>query len=312
MDISVVIPVYGCRAALPALHERLTKALSECVETYEIILVEDCCPQHSWESIREICAQDPHVKGIHFSRNFGQATAVTAGVDQSCGDWVVVMDCDLQDRPEAIPMLYKKALEGYDVVFARRIARKDSAVTKALSRLFYRVYGYLADTAIDPSIGNFSIASRSLIDYYCKMREHGRAYEMFLHWIGFRQTAIDLDAEERFSGKSSYNLRKKLRLAARIITSFSNKPLHLMIRFGALVSFLAFVYILVLVIQKLMGFDYQMGWPSVIASVYLMGGMMLSAIGMVGIYIGNIFEETKNRPLYVIAETLNCQERSIR
>ena len=209
MDISVVIPVYGCRAALPVLCSRLTDTLMSLVSDYEIILVDDSCPQNSWESIEELCQKDKRIKGIHLSRNFGQASAITAGVDQSCGEWVVVMDCDLQDRPESIKQLYNKALEGYDVVFARRVSRKDSAVTLALSRAYYAVYSYLADTEVDPSIGNFSISKRNVIDYYCKMREHSRAYQLFIKWLGFRQTAVDLEADERYEGRSSYNLKKK-------------------------------------------------------------------------------------------------------
>ena len=145
MDISVVIPVYGCRAAIPELHRRLCENLDKIVKSYEIILVDDCCPQNSWEEIKKVCKIDNRVVGIHMSRNFGQIRAITAGLDNSRGDWVVVMDCDLQDRPESIPELYRKALEGYDVVFARREGRKDSALTKFLSRCFYKVYDYFKE-----------------------------------------------------------------------------------------------------------------------------------------------------------------------
>lgn len=308
MDISVVIPVYGCRAALPVLCERLNTVLSSLVGEYEIILVEDHCPQNSWESIKELCERDKRIKGIRFSRNFGQPNAITAGIDICTGNWVVVMDCDLQDPPEAIADLYRKAQEGYDVVFARRAQRKDTAITKMLSASFYKVYSYLADTKVDPAINNFSITSRNVIDYYRKIREHCRAYTLFIRWLGFNQTAIDIHAEERFEGKSSYNLRKKLKFAGSLITSHSNKPLYLMIKLGLFIAFGAFVFILILVIQKLFGRDYLTGWTSLIASIYLTSGILLTALGMVGVYIGNIFDETKNRPLYVIAEQLNCDE----
>jgi dolichol-phosphate mannosyltransferase len=309
MDISVVIPVYGCRTALPVLCERLNDTLSSIAKEYEIILVDDHCPQNSWDSIKELCEKDKHIKGIHLSRNFGQANAITAGIDICMGDWVVVMDCDLQDPPEAIVDLYNKAQEGYDVVFARRASRKDSVVTKFLSKSFYKVYSYLADTKVDPSINNFSIASRSVIDYYRRIREHSRAYTLFIRWLGFRQTAIDIEAEERYEGRSSYNLRKKLKFAGALITSHSNKPLYLMIKLGLFVAFVSFVFIFILVIQKFLGYDYLTGWTSVIASVYLMSGILLTAVGMVGVYIGNIYEEAKNRPLYVVAEMLNFQEK---
>lgn len=308
MDISVVIPVYGCRAALPSLCERLNTTLSSLADEYEIILVEDHCPQNSWESIEELCAKDKRIKGIHLSRNFGQANAITAGIDICSGDWVVVMDCDLQDPPEAITDLYNKAQEGYDVVFAQRVQRKDSAVTLFFSRNFYRVLSYFTDENIDPSIGNFSISRRSVIENYCKMREHNRAYQMFIKWLGFRQAAIGIECEERFEGKSSYTLKKKIRFAVSLITTHSNKPLKMSIRLGFVLSSLAMIYILILIIQKIMGRDVLAGWTSIIAAVFVMGGLILMMLGIVGIYIGNIFNEVKNRPIYVVSERLNCEE----
>ena len=219
IDISVVIPVYGCRAAIPELHRRLCESLEKISKAFEIILVDDYCPQNSWEEIQKVCEKDKRVIGIHMARNFGQIRAITAGLDKSRGDWVVVMDCDLQDRPETIPELYQKAQEGYDVVFARREGRKDSAITKFLSKCFYKVYDYFTDGTFDSSICNFSISKRKVIDYYCRMREQNRAYTMFIRWLGFKQTAIDMPADERFEGKSSYNLKRKLKMAFEIITS---------------------------------------------------------------------------------------------
>lgn len=307
MDISVVIPVYGCRAALPELHRRLCESLSRITPSFEIILVDDCCPQDSWSEIQKLCAADRRVVGLHLSRNFGQIRAITAGLDRSRGDWVVVMDCDLQDRPESIPALYAKAQEGYDVVFARRAGRKDSGVTRLLSRLFYKVYDYFTDGAYDSAICNFSISRRLVIDSYCRMREQNRAFTMFIRWLGFRQAAIDLPAEARYEGKSSYNLRKKLRMAFEIITSQSNKPLLFAIQVGFGIAALAGLYILYLVARYFAG-GIQPGWTSIVASIYLMGGILLGAIGVVGVYVGNIFNEVKHRPLYVVAETRNGEE----
>lgn len=305
MDISVVVPVYGCRAAIPELHRRLCESLGTIANTFEIILVDDCCPQNSWEEIQKVCERDSRVVGIHLSRNFGQIRAITAGLDKSQGDWVVVMDCDLQDRPEAIPELYAKAQEGYDVVFARREGRKDSAITKFLSRCFYKVYDYFTEGTFDSSICNFSISRRIVIDSYCRMREQNRAYTMFIRWLGFRETAIDMSADERYEGKSSYNMRRKLKMAFEIITSQSNKPLFFSIKVGFAIATIALLYIIYLILRYLIVGDVLLGWTSTIASVYLMGGIILAAVGVVGIYVGNIFNETKNRPLYVIAECIN-------
>ena len=308
MDISVVIPVYGCRAALPELHRRLVETLQQITSEFEIVLVDDCCPQNSWEEIVRICKLDSRVKGIHFSRNFGQIRAITAGLDKSKGDSVVVMDCDLQDRPESILDLYKKAQEGYDVVFARRVERIDSPVTKFLSKCFYKVYDYFTEGTFDSSICNFSISKRTVIDNYCKMREHNRAFTMFIRWLGFKETAIDLQADARFEGKSSYNLKKKIKMALEIITSQSNKPLLFSIHLGFISALISFAYILYLVVRALFVGDVLLGWTTIVASIYLVGGALLAAIGILGIYIGNIFDEAKNRPLYVIAESLNSEE----
>ena len=309
IDISVVIPVYGCRAAIPELHRRLCESLEKISKAFEIILVDDYCPQNSWEEIQKVCEKDKRVIGIHMARNFGQIRAITAGLDKSRGDWVVVMDCDLQDSPETIPELYQKAQEGYDVVFARREGRKDSAITKFLSKCFYKVYDYFTDGTFDSSICNFSISKRKVIDYYCRMREQNRAYTMFIRWLGFKQTAIDMPADERFEGKSSYNLKRKLKMAFEIITSQSNKPLLFSVKLGFVSAFLALIYIIYLVFREIILGDVLVGWTSIVASIYLMGGIILCAIGVVGIYVGNIFNEAKNRPLYVIDECLNAKEK---
>lgn len=308
MDISVVIPVYGCKAALPELHRRLVESVSTITDSFEIILVDDHDPQNSWEEIEKICKKDKRVVGMHMARNFGQIRAITAGLDKSKGDWIVVMDCDLQDRPEAIPDLYAKAQEGFDVVFARREGRKDSFITKFLSRSFYKVYDYFTDGNFDPSICNFSISKRIVIEQYCNMREQNRAFTMFIKWLGFKQTSIDMTADARYEGKSSYNLKRKIRMASEIITSQSNRPLYFSIKVGFIISFLALISIIYLIVRQFVIGDFESGWPSIVASIYFMGGMILSAIGVVGIYIGNIFSEVKKRPLYVISETLNGEE----
>lgn len=304
MDISVVVPVYGCREAIPELYSRLCKTLEQIVDTFEIILVDDCCPYGSWEEIKKICEIDKRVMGLHMSRNFGQIKAITAGLDNCSGDWVVVMDCDLQDRPEGIIDLYNKAKEGYDVVFARRLDRVDKGITKFLSHAFYKVYDYFTDGKFDNSICNFSISKRKVIQSYCKMREQKRAYTLFLRWLGYNQTAIDVKADARFAGESSYNFKRKINMAFDFITSQSVKPLHFAIKIGFTISFISLIYIIYLIVRYFQG-GVNTGWTSTIASIYLMGGLILAAVGVVGIYVGNIFEESKGRPLYVISEYMN-------
>ena len=310
VDISVVVPVYGCPGALPELHRRLVETLEGMGKTFEIVLVNDCDPMGSWERVREACEVDSRVVGVNLSRNFGQIQAITAGLDRVRGEWVVVMDCDLQDRPESIPALYDKAQEGYDVVFAQRQGRKDSGITKFLSRSFYKVYDYFTDGNYDSSISNFSISRRIVIDSYCQMREHHRAYTIFIKWLGFKQAHIALPADERFEGESSYNFRKKMRMATEIITAQSDKPLRFSVSVGFAISLIAFLFLVFLVISRFVVPDILPGWTSTVGAVFLMGGLQLVAIGVAGIYIGNIFNEVKDRPLYVVAEVLNGGEES--
>ncbi len=307
VDISVVVPVYGCPGALPELHRRLSTTLEGMGVSYQIILVDDRCPMGSWASIRELAEQDPHVLGIHLARNFGQSRAITAGLDRACCRWAVVMDCDCQDPPEHIPALYAKAQEGYDVVFARRMDRKDSRLTLALSRTYYRVFSYLAETTVDPSVGNFSMVSDRALQAYLSMREQGRDYSLFMTWIGFEQGYVDIEAEERFEGKSSYTFSKKIKLAIETITTHSIKPLTLAVKFGFILALFGLAVLVTLVIHHFVDSEVPMGWPSTIASVFFIGGMIVSVMGVVGIYVGNTFAESRHRPLYLVQEEL-CLE----
>ncbi len=305
MDISVVIPEYGCREAVFPLHARLSETLSKLCDDYEIIFVEDRDPQNSWEDISILSKRDPHVKGIRFTRNFGQERAITAGISHSKGDYVVVMDCDLQDRPEGIRELYELAKQGNDVVFARRKERHDTVLTKFLSGLFYRIYNILADDDYDPEVGNFSIASRRAVNSFLNMNETNRGYIMFLKWLGYPSVTIDITADERAAGESSYSFRKKVKYAMQEITSQSNKPLWLAIYIGTGFVFFAFLMIIWLIIKHFTDGAIPEGWASMMISIYLVGGLLLSSIGVHGIYVGNIYNEVRNRPLYVIDETRN-------
>lgn len=307
MDILVVIPMYGCKAAVRELHQRLVKTLEQITEDFEIIMVNDACPQNSWEVIEEICKEDRRVKGIEMARNFGQIKAITAGLDYSTGDWVVVMDCDLQDRPEEILNLYNKAQEGYDVVFARRANRKDSPLKVFVSKIFYKIYSFASDGNYDPAICNFSISRRVVIDNYCKMRELHRAFVIYVKWLGFRQTAIDVEHNERYEGKSSYNMKKRMKMAGEILTSQSDKLLRFTVSFGFLMTLASFIAIIVLIIRYFCG-NVATGWTSIIATNCLIGGIIIMVVGLVGIYVGNIFMQTKQRPLYVVRQILNDEK----
>ena len=308
MFLSVVIPVYGCKAALPELHRRLTATVEQITQNYEIILVNDACPQNSWEEICKICEKDEKVVGLEMSRNFGQIKAITAGLDYSSGEWVVVMDCDLQDRPEEILRLYAKAQEGYDVVFARRKQRKDSPMKKFVSGCFYKLYSFATDGNYDAALCNFSISRRSVIDAYCSMREEHRAFVMYVKWLGFRQTAIDVEHNERFEGKSGYSFKRRMKMAMDILTSQSDKLLAITAWSGLVIALISFLVMLFFVIRYFVA-DIMLGWTSLIAAIFLMGGLTIMCVGVVGLYVGNIFMQVKQRPLYVVRTALNAQKK---
>lgn len=308
MDISVVIPEYGCRASLQELYRQLTDTLTSMNVSYELVFVDDKDPQNAWEEIEELCKKDSHVIGIHFTRNFGQERAILAGMCHTKGNWVVVMDGDLQDPPSGIRTLYEKASEGYEVVFVRRKERKADAWTLFLSKLFYKFYNLFSDIEYDPEIGNFSIASRRVIHAYTTMRERNRGYIMFLGWLGYKSTTIDIEAQERAEGKSSYTFGKKMKYAIQEITSQSNKPLYIAIYVGLAFASVSLIGLLYLLIRHFIDGSVPEGWISIMMSIYLVGGLLLSLIGVHGIYVGNIFDEVKDRPLYVIETVLNEKE----
>ena len=308
MDISVVIPIYGCRDALYELYTRLSITLKKITEDYEIILVNDACPQGSWVVIKDICSGDPKVKGINFSRNFGQHKAILAGLDMCCGDSVVVMDCDLQDRPEHIIAMYEKLQEGYDIVWAKRVNRKDNRRVIFFSKLLYKMCNLFTDKDIDANLCNYSIAREKVIKEQCRMRERSRDFSVLQQWLGFNATYLELEADERASGKSSYKILKKVKLALEIVTSQSNKPLYLSIGLGFVFVIISFFIIIYYLINYFYFGNVIEGWTSLLISLYMIGGIIMMFLGVIGLYIGKIFDEAKNRPLYVIKDELNIAD----
>lgn len=300
--LSVVIPVYKAEGCLDELYRRLVAAIEAVTRDFEIVLVEDCGGDRSWDIIRALAAADPRVKGLQFSRNFGQHYGITAGLDVAEGDWVVVMDCDLQDRPEEIPRLYAKAQEGYDVVLARRGRRADSGLKRLGSWLFYRIFSYLADTDYDGDAGNFRIISRKVVLACRSMREQLRFFGGLINWMGFPTASIEVTHAERHEGRSTYTFGKLWRLASETIIAYSDKPLRIAIRFGFLMSFFAFAGGVFILVRSYLHGSPVVGWPSLFVSLYFIGGIIISILGIIGIYLGKTFEETKKRPLYIVAQ----------
>lgn len=298
--ISVVIPVYRAENCLEELYRRLVAALQTVSPDFEIILVEDCGNDDSWGVIERLAALDGRVRGIQFSRNFGQHYGITAGLDHCNGDWVVVMDCDLQDRPEEIPRLYAKAQEGYDVVLARRGERQDPPLKRFTSWLFYRVFSYLADIEYDGQTGNFRIMSRKVAENLRTMREQLRFFGGLVQWLGFPTASIEVEHAERFEGQSTYTYAKLWKLASETIIAYSDKPLRMAVRFGFLMAILSFCYGLYILVRAALYGVPIMGWSSLIVSLYFIGGVIISILGIIGIYLGKTFDESKKRPLYVV------------
>ncbi len=298
--ISVVVPVYKAESCLDELYRRLVQALETISPNFEIVLVEDCGGDSSWEVIERLAKQDGRVKGIQFSRNFGQHYGITAGLDRCAGDWVVVMDCDLQDRPEEIPRLYAKAQEGYDVVLARRGKRQDPPLKRFTSWLFYKVFSYLADIEYDAQTGNFRIMSRKVVENLRAMREQLRFFGGLVQWMGFPTASIEVEHAERYEGKSTYTFTKLWKLAAETIIAYSDKPLRLAVRFGFIMAFLAFCYGAYALVRATFYGVPIMGWSSLIVSLYFIGGIIIAILGILGIYLGKTFDESKKRPLYIV------------
>jgi len=303
--VSVVVPVYMGQAYLRKLLGRVQAAVQGVFADYELILVNDASPDASWPLICELCRDEPRVKGINLSRNFGQHYAITAGLSYVSGDWVVVMDCDLQDAPEEIPNLYRKAQEGFDSVFAQRVSRQDTLIKRAQSRIFYRVFSYLTDTRMDPSIANFGIYRRSVTDAILRMGDRVRYFPTMSQWVGFRKTTLAVRHCAREGGRSAYSLRKLLALATDNMIAFSDKPLRICVKTGFLMAFVAASVTLFYLARYMTEQIRVPGYSSMILSLWFIGGILLTSVGVVGIYIGRIFDQVKQRPTFLVADKVN-------
>ncbi len=300
--INVVVPLYREESLVEELHSRVTEALKKISTDYKIILVDDGSDDLTWQKISEISKTDEKVKGLRLSRNFGHHYALTAGLHETDADWIVVMDGDLQDRPEVIPDLWNKAQEGYDVVFVSRMRRPEGLIYRAAQKLFYAGLRRLSGIKFDSTQANFSIVSRKVIDAYKSFGENARFYNSTITWLGFNRASVSAEHGTRHSGRPSYTLRKRFQLAGDIIFSYSDRPLKFSIYLGLFMAAMAFSYLFWVLIGTLTwGFTVE-GWSSVMAGIFLTGGMILVVLGITGIYIGRIFREVKNRPLYVIGE----------
>tara|TARA_B110001452_G_scaffold199699_1_gene169644 strand:- start:2545 stop:3477 length:933 start_codon:yes stop_codon:yes gene_type:complete len=302
--ISVVSPVYQAEKIIQEFIQQVKKELVKITTHYEIILVEDCGPDNSWEVIKNQCSIHPFVKGIRLSRNFGQHYAISAGIKKAKGDNIVLMDCDLQDNPKDIIKLFNERKKGFEIIFTKRLNRKHSIMKSFNSFLYNKLFTIFSEKKYNVDTGSLVLFSKKVADEFNKLEEKDRLYIQLLKWVGFKTTTVEVEHNERYEGESSYNFIGLLKLGIQGWTSHSNKLLLLNIYIGLTLSFLSFLGGFLIVLRHYF-YEFQLGWPSIIVTILFSTGLILSSIGIVGIYIGKIFEQAKNKPLYIIDEEIN-------
>ena len=299
---SVIIPAFNEEEVLAASYARLDAAMRGLGEPYELIFVNDGSRDNTPHLLRALASEHPEVRVLHFARNFGHQIAVTAGLDAARGDAIVIIDCDLQDPPEIIPEMAAKWREGYDVVYGRRLKRDGETVFKKLTAwCYYRALRALSGFPIPADTGDFRLVSRRAADAVRAMPEHNRFLRGMFAWVGFRQTEVAYHRDKRFAGETKYPLKKMLRLAANGILSFSTRPLDRIFLLGALTLGVGGTWLLVLLILLLCG-TAGLGLSALAALCTTLAGMILLSLGILGAYLGRIYDEVKGRPLYLIAE----------
>lgn len=307
IDISVIIPIYNEQQIISELYNRLQKTVSQISENYELIFVNDGSKDHSLLELLKLAKLDHRVFYINLSRNFGHQIAVSAGLDSCNGSAVVINDGDLQDPPELILDLYKKYQEGYQVVYAKRRKRKgESAIKRITAKLFYRILKNITSVDIPLDTGDFRLIDQQIVHYLTQMPEHNKFLRGQIAWLGFKQTEVLFDREERKFGKTGYSYGKMLSFALDGITGFSDKPLQLVTKLGFTISLVSFLVIIYATYAHYVLDQTITGWTSLIVSSMFIGGVQLISIGVIGEYIGRINKNVQNRPLYVI-ENSNCK-----
>ena len=301
---SVVTPVYRAEKMVDLLVDRIREEVSQISDNFEIILVEDGSPDHSWEAIERNCTQDARVKGVKLSRNFGQHYAITAGLEAATGDITVLMDCDLQDNPAHIQVLYAKYQEGYDTVFTKRVKRKHSFFKAITAKIYHLLFVLLADQSYDLNVGSLVLFSKRVRQEFLRVKDKDRLSMQILKWVGFRQTYVSVTHDKRAEGKSSYSFFRLLQIALQGWTSHSDKLLKISVYFGFFVSLFAFLAILLIIFLYFYQ-GFQSGWASLFVLILFSTGLILTSIGIAGIYIGKTFEQSKNKPLYIVEQSIN-------
>jgi dolichol-phosphate mannosyltransferase len=310
VELSVVVPVYGCEGSLRELHRRLTDSLDWTDGDYELIFVEDRGPDRAWSVLREVALVDDHVRAFRLSRNFGQHAAITAGLAQSRGRWTVVMDCDLQDPPEEIRRLYEKASEGYDIVLARRAQKQASPFRRWASKGYFALLNTFAGTSIDAGHGSFSIIARKVVDSFLTFQDRERHYLLVLYWLGYEQTSIEYDHAPRTAGESAYTFRRLIAHALSGVFFQTTVLLRWVIYVGFLLATVGIGAAAYFAVARINGNAYP-GWTSLAVLLLVIGGLIILSTGVTGLYIGRVFDEVRKRPLYMIDEVANDEQHAL-
>lgn len=306
---SVIVPMYNEEEVIGTTFERLKQVMDSLGERYELIFVNDGSKDRSADIIKQLAEQHQEVVLIDFSRNFGHQIAITAGMDYALGDAIIIIDADLQDPPEVILQMIDKWRDGYEVVYGKRVKRKgETWFKKATAKIFYRTLRALTNVDIPADTGDFRLIDRKVCDVLKGLKEKNRFVRGLVSWIGFRQTSVEFVREERFAGVTKYPLKRMLRFALDAITSFSYKPLKIASYIGFTISFFSFIYLVIVVYQRLFTNTTTAGWASIVAINLLFNGIILILLGVIGEYIGRIYDETKNRPLYIVRERIGQQQ----
>src|SRR5262245_45525498 len=304
-EIAVIVPVYNGRPMLEELCHRLVESVGGITRNFVIGLVDDASPDNPWPLICELGEQDARIKGLRLSRNFGQHYALTAGIDVARAHWYVIMDCDLQDAPEDIPLLYSKAIEGYDLVAGTRRKEGPGLIKRYSSRLFSALFRVLSGVQLDWSVGNFRIFSDTVAEGFRSMREQMRFLPASFEWMGFNPVYVHLPHHERGEGRSSYTVGRLFKLAMHTILAHSQTPLKMVAGFGLVMSIITLLIAIVFFSRALMFGTEVVGWASLFVTMLFIGSMQIALMGVLGIYIGKTFEEAKGRPLYFVRDSVN-------
>jgi dolichol-phosphate mannosyltransferase len=300
--LTVVVPVFNESSLIEELLKRVIKNVKKITEDFELIIVDDGSGDNTWNLVENEAKKENRIKGIKLTRNFGHHYAISAGLHNSNGEWVVVMDGDLQDRPEVIPDLYIKANEGFDVVFVSRKNRPEKLYYRIVQKIFYWLLRSLSGIDFDSSQANFSIISQKVVEAFRIFPENARFYGSTVKWLGFKRSFIVADHGLRHSGTPSYTIKKRIHLGFDMILSFSNRPLKFVIYLGFFISTLSIFATLWITFGYFKWGFTEIGWPSLISSIFFATGIILIVNGVIGIYVGEIFKQVKNRPLYIIEQ----------